>query len=409
MKLRVLPLVGLLLLALLPAAQAQQPAPSPLNPAAYQLTNVVPHLDWVLEGVDAYDGSGRLFLVTRIGKIWILKDGELLDQPFLDISSLLDDLVNSTSDMGMHGLVFDPDYENNGLFYITYEGHGPTAVLARYNVSPDDPNQADPDSAQILITTNKQFISHTIAQLAFGPDGYLYVGSGDGGPDQWGFPDPFGAGQRTDEIFGSILRIDVHSDAHPYGIPPDNPFAGMQGHAQEIWVYGLRNPSRFSFDRLTGDVYIGDVGVDTWEEIDVVPAGSGGGQNFGWSYYEGPVVLPSSGRNRYSVTVPLTMPDTEVVWPALAYPHEDSNCAVIGGYVYRGAALPDLQGVYLYGDVCTGRIWGARLNEQGGLMPLGLLFDTDFTIVAFGEDEQGELYVINYNGTVEKITPATAD
>jgi glucose/arabinose dehydrogenase len=395
-------------LALTPAASAQDTSSAEIDTSAFQLTEIVSGIDWILDIVDAHDGSGRLFLVSQVGLIWIYKDGHLLDDPFLDVSSLLDrEFNNPSTEIGLHGLVFDPGYQQNGKFYITYETYGPTTSLARYTVSADDPDKADPDSRETLIAAHKQFRSHTMAQLVFGPDGYLYVGVGDGGTDSFGDPDPFGAGQRTDEIFASILRIDVHAETHPYGIPPDNPFADTDSHAKEVWVYGLRNPSRFSFDRETGDLYIGDVGHDLWEEIDIVPAGSSG-QNFGWSSYEGPEHTIATGRSAFSLMSPLLEPTGTVVWPALTYPHQDSNCAVIGGFVYRGEQLPALRGTYLYGDLCSGRIWGASRNEQGFLQERGLLFDTDYMIAAFGEDAQGELYVANYGsgGSILQLTTA---
>lgn len=317
------------------------------------------------------DGSGRLFLVEKLGHIHIFQNGQLnVDTTFLNIE---DRVNNSGNEMGLLGLAFHPNFAQNGFFYVNYTGEGGDTFLSRFTASGDS---ADPNSEVILLTVSQPFPNHNGGGLDFGPDGYLYAGLGDGGAAG----DPFGNGQSLDTLLGKILRIDVDS-AQPYAIPPDNPFG------DEIWAYGLRNPWRISFDSATGDLYIGDVGQGQWEEIDLIPAGSAGGQNFGWDHRE--------GAHEYAGGGPADMID-----PIVEYSHSEGGCSVTGGYVYRGT-LPEWNGIYFYGDYCTGIIWGL-INVNGGWQEQ-LLFDTDILITSFGQDENGEVYILSDSGDVYKL------
>jgi glucose/arabinose dehydrogenase len=252
----------------------------------------------------------------------------------------------------------------------------------------DNPAVGDPNSAEVIFTHPQPYPNHNGGQIEFGPDGNLYIALGDGGSQG----DPQNNGQSPDTLLGKILRINVDGDA-PYTIPDDNPAnTGSTEFAPEVWAMGLRNPYRFSFDRVTGDLYIADVGQSQWEEINFQPANSGGGENYGWNLYE--ASQPNSGQ-----TAPADM-----VLPVAEYDHSQ-GCSVTGGYVYRGAALPDLQGAYLYGDWCSGNIWAAY-RDDSNTWQSDLFIDTNYQISGFGEDEQGELYVIAYGGTVFQLTAA---
>ena len=331
---------------------------------------------------NAGDGSGRLFILEKRGQIRILQNNQLLPVPFLDIQN---EVGSQHTEQGLLGLAFHLKYAETGLFFVNYtDGNGNT-VIARFHVSADDPNRADPTSEVDLIHVDQPYANHNGGGLAFGPDGYLYIGLGDGGSAG----DPLGNGQNLQTLLGKMLRIDVdHGDK--YAIPPDNPFAGGGG-LPEIWAYGLRNPWRFSFDRLIGNLYIADVGQDAWEEIDVVPAGTPGGINFGWSYYE--------GNHPYKNGPPA---DVNFTFPAAEYSHAD-GCSVSGGDVYRGSALPEWQGVYFYGDYCSGNIWGL-IHTADNAWQTKIMFTTGMKINTFGVDEAGEVYLADYgSGTLLRL------
>ena len=337
----------------------------------------------------AGDGSGRIFVVEQAGRIRILDNGVALPSPFLDISSR----VLCCGEQGLLSVAFPPGFNAKRYFYVDYTRTPDGAtVIARYRVSIGDANVADPGSEEVVLTIPQPFANHNGGQLAFGPDGYLYIGMGDGGSAG----DPLNNGQTPGVLLGKLLRIDVESGAVPYGIPPTNPFLGMAGYRAEIWALGLRNPWRFSFDRLTGDLYIADVGQAAFEEVDVQPAGSAGGQNYGWNIMEGAVCFNGAACNPAGLTPPVT-----------TYDHSQ-GCSITGGMVYRGTAFPGLQGTYFYGDFCSGRIWGLRNNGAGwesavllnpGIPPL--------SITTFGEDETGNIYAANYaNGDIlEMVSP----
>jgi len=298
--------------------------------------------------------------------------------------------VACCGEQGLLSVAFPPGFPAKQHFYVNYTriADGAT-VVARYRVSAGDTNTADPASEEVLLTIPQPFSNHNGGQLAFGPDGYLYIGMGDGGSGG----DPLNNGQTPGVLPGKLLRIDVESSVVPYGIPGTNPFLGMAGYREEIWALGLRNPWRFSFDRLTGDLYIADVGQGAVEEVDVQPAGSPGGQNYGWNIMEGGGCYNSATCNTTGLTLPVA-----------TYDHSQ-GCSVTGGMVYRGPAFPGLQGIYFYGDYCSGRIWGLRKNGAG--WETTVLRDpgnTPMNITTFGEDEAGNVYVVNYaNGDLLKI------
>ncbi|MEO8634420.1 MAG: PQQ-dependent sugar dehydrogenase [Gemmatimonadales bacterium] len=329
----------------------------------------------------------RLFIVEQSGAIRIIKNGTLLPAAFLDLS----DSISTGSEQGLLGLAFAPDYASSGRFYVSYTNpHGPlaagTGVIERYTVS-GNADLADAASGQRLLTLDDPYSNHNGGMLAFGPDGYLYYGMGDGG----GGGDPLNTGQDRRDLFASMLRLEV-SGSGSYGIPASNPYATSPTFRHELWNYGLRNPWRWSFDRLTGDLYIGDVGQGEHEEIDVQPAGSGGGQNYGWHTMEG-----FSCYNATSCT------QTGLTLPKLDYDHGD-GCSVIGGYVYRGSAT-SLRGHYLYGDFCSGWVRSFRYaggsaveqRDEPALTPGG-------NITSFGEDAAGEVYILTQQGSVYRIT-----
>lgn len=319
------------------------------------------------------DGSGRLFIIEKDGRIRILQDGQLLDQPFLDIT---DRVGSDGNEQGLLGLAFHPQYAQNGRFFVNYTNNNGDTEIARFQVS-TDPNRADQNSEVKLIGVDQPHANHNGGVLAFGPDGYLYAGLGDGGSQG----DPSGNGQNTGVLLGKILRIDVDS-AEPYAIPSDNTFGN------EVWAIGLRNPWRFSFDRANGDFYIGDVGQNQWEEIDYLPAGSAGGTNFGWDQRE--------GAHDYEGTTSANFTE-----PVAEYSHQEGGCSVTGGYVYRGS-MSEWNGIYLYGDYCTGLIWG--LIRSNDVWQKQQLFDVDVTITSFGQDEAGEIYLLSDNGSIYRLS-----
>jgi glucose/arabinose dehydrogenase len=346
--------------------------------AALELQEIATGLDRPVFVTHAGDNSGRLFIVEQGGKIRLLQDGELLQTPFLDVSAL----IRAQAQQGLLSVAFHPIYMSNGLFYVIYTDTAGNSVIARYTVSPDDPNIADPNSGLPLLTIPQPFEEHNGGHLQFSPrDGYLYIGIGDGGA----VGDPYNNAQNPELLLGKILRIDVDSE-FPYGIPSDNPFVGVTIPLQEIWAVGLRNPWRFSFDRITGDLYIADVGENDWEEINFQPASSQGGANYGWRMMEGKMCFDTApGCDQAGLTPPIH-----------TYDHS-KGCAVIGGHVYRGEQLPALVGTYLFGDYCARTIWGLRQTLRGTWVQTALL-QTDFALSSFGEAEAGGLYAIDYYG-----------
>jgi glucose/arabinose dehydrogenase len=324
-------------------------------------------------------GDTRLFITQQRGAILIWDGTRILPTPFLDITSL----ALCCGERGLLSVAFHPNYKQNGFFFINYtETAGPgTTVIARYRVSQTDPNRADPASAKVLLRIPQPFANHNGGQLQFGPDGYLYIGMGDGGSAG----DPGNRAQNLADLLGKILRINVDS-GDPYAIPPSNPFANTSGARPEIWAYGLRNPWRFGFDRATGDLWIADVGQGSYEEIDFQPATSIGGENYGWRRLEGVHCFnPAIGCDNF--------PNVK---PIIEYDHTNGACSVTGGYVYRGSRYQRLAGTYIYGDYCNGIIWGAT-HPSNGSASSHVLIDTNLAISTFGEDLNGELYVADYD------------
>jgi len=363
---------------------------TPPDPTQYQLTEVVSGLSKPLYLTHAGDGSGRLFIVEQTGAIWVMQDGVVLSPPFLDLSNIINqDIFNRPfSERGLLGLAFHPNYAENGQFFVHYNDASGTTIIARYHVSADNPNIADPQSAQLVLMQSQPFANHNGGQIAFGPDGFLYIGLGDGGAAG----DPQNNGQNPSTLLGTILRIDV-DNGERYAVPADNPFVGDTTAADEVWAWGLRNPWRFSFDRATGDLYIADVGQNQWEEINFQAANSLGGENYGWNILE--------GNHNFSGGTP----PSNAVAPILEYNHS-SGISVTGGYVYRGSALPDLDGVYFYGDWGSGVIWAAY-RDQDNRWQTNVFMNTNIQISSFGEDENGELFVLDYGGRVFQLTAAS--
>jgi glucose/arabinose dehydrogenase len=326
----------------------------------------------------AGDGRGRLFIVERGGTVRVIEDEEVAPEPFLDISSLV---TTGGTEQGLLGLAFPPAFETAGHFYVYYSRAGDGAtVLSRFRLSSDG-TRADPASEEVLLTVPQPYSNHNGGRIAFGPDGYLYVGLGDGGSGG----DPQGNAQNPATLLGSLLRLDVESGESPYAIPPDNPFARRADALPEVWAYGLRNPWRFSFDPGTGDLHIADVGQNNYEEIDLLQAPLEGGANFGWNILEGTHCYATDPCDPTGTTLPVA-----------EYTHDDGNCSVTGGYVYRGETHTSLKGMYFYADFCSGLIWGiTRANPSPRV-----LADTDMFVSAFGTDESGELYLVDYRGGV---------
>jgi len=338
----------------------------------------------------AGDGSGRLFVVEQAGRILIVDGGQVLAMPFLDISSVVDSTGN---EQGLLGLAFHPNFSNNGLFFVNYTydpGPGSDRTrVARYEVSATNPDQADVSSALEVIEFAQNGSNHNGGDIHFGPEGYLYIAVGDGG----GAQDPDALAQDLGSLHGSILRIDIDGGS-PYAVPASNPFDEVEGAAPEIWSYGLRNPWRFSFDRLNGDIFIGDVGQGSREEVNHQPASSDGGENYGWSCMEGDSAVnfkPCDGN-------PLTA-------PILVYSH-NPECSVTGGHLYRGN-IGGLHGRYVFGDYCSGRIWFA-VSGNGHWVATEWA-DTSLAISSFGEDENGELYLTHLgHGEVYRFESASS-
>jgi glucose/arabinose dehydrogenase len=352
----------------------------------------------------------RLFIVEQRGsggvgnradiRILDLGSGVLNAAPFLSISP-----VSTGSEQGLLGLAFHPEYAANGFFYVSYTNSGGTSVIARYQVSAN-PDLADAGSAQTVLTLAQPFTNHNGGWIGFSPrDRYLYISMGDGGSSN----DPGGRAQDLNVLLGKLLRVDLNRDDFPgdpglnYAVPASNPFAGAIPGLDEIWAYGVRNPWRGSFDRVTHDFYIGDVGQGAWEEIDFQPAASAGGENYGWRCMEG---LHCTGLSGCTCNAPaLTLPIHE-------FSHGAGNCSVTGGYVYRGCAIPDLRGTYFFADYCSAQIWSFRYY---GAVPTGFTIRTVeldppgamtiASITSFGEDRRGELYICDQGGEVFRIIP----
>lgn len=346
-----------------------------------QLNQVIGGIERPVLATHAGDNSGRLFIVEQSGKIRIFNNGLLLTTPFLDITGR----ILCCGERGLLSVAFPPGYGTNKFhLYVNYTNTGDNTIVSRFALLTT--NQVDPDSEEILLEIEQPFENHNGGQIAFGPDGMLYIGMGDGGSGG----DPLSSGQNMDSLLGKMLRIDVESNAMPYAIPADNPFVNLQNVRPEIWSYGLRNPWRFSFDRSTGDLYIADVGQNLFEEVNVQDSNSKGGENYGWNFLEGIHCFNSSNCDLNGLTL-----------PKLEYSHSDGTCSVAGGYVYRGATFPTLQGVYLFGDFCSGQVGGLRRTDAG--WESIILLETPHSITSFGEDESGNVYLADSGGTLFQI------
>jgi len=335
-------------------------------------------------------GDSRLFLTIQTGRVVVWNGSQVLPSSFLDVTSL----VSCCGERGLLSIAFHPRYAENGLFFVDYTNRAGNTVIARYRVSASDPNSADAASGVTLLTINQPFENHNGGELQFGPDGYLYVGMGDGGSAN----DPMCNAQRDDTLLGKLLRIDVDQNVNAspfYGIPPDNPFRPA-GVPNEVWAKGLRNPWRFSFDRATGDLWIGDVGQDAREEVDLQPAGDPGGRNYGWKVMEG--TLCGAGGASGCPSAPPACGADGYVRPIFEYDHSGGNCSITGGYVYRGGAMPSFAGKYFYGDYCSGRLFadGALLTPR------------PTSLTTFGQDAAGELYLGTGGGGFFRIVEAGA-
>lgn len=352
------------------------------NPDNYSWVPVARFLFEPIDMAHSNDGTGKLYIAEKRGLIWQLEGDFLWPDPYLDIQTLTNPEGYET---GLLGIAFHPNYINNGYLYVYYTNLNGNTIIARFEAA-FDADQIDPATRTIIYTTQQPYHNHNGGKIVFGPDGYLYIALGDGGSQG----DPLGNGQNTNTPLGAILRIDVDNGA-PYAIPPDNPFVNGGG-LPEVWAYGLRNPWKFSFDQETGDLYIGDVGQNSFEEINFLPGGITGGSNFGWNYFE--------GTHTYAGSPPT---DATFVMPVAEYGREGGNCTVVGGYVYRGDEMPEWNGVYFYGDYCSGTIWGLTQNTTGEWQSQ-ILYQGLTWLSSFGQDQDGNLYLLSFDGSVYRLT-----
>jgi glucose/arabinose dehydrogenase len=343
------------------------------DPAGFTWQEIASSLNRPIGLVSANDGSGRTFIIEQPGRILVHNGERILDPVFLDIRGRV---RNSGSEQGLLGLAFHPSFQENGFFFVNYTDRNGNTVVSRFQVS-SNPDQADGNSESVVMQIAQPFQNHNGGQLLFGPDGYLWIATGDGG----GGGDPQENAQKLDNLLGKLLRIDVSQ--LPYSIPAGNPYGN------EIWAYGLRNPWRFTFDSPSGDLYIADVGQKEWEEINYLPTSANPGTNFGWDYLE--------GSHPYEGSPPDDLPLIDPVWE---YDHSQ-GCSISGGAVYRGS-LPEWQGIYLYSDFCSGTVWGL-LRSPTGEWQNRVLFQSDGRIAAVDQDESGEVYLVDINGSISKL------
>lgn len=375
-------LVGMICIGLLSAVWITRV--ESVQSAQYTWLAVASGLEKPTDMVMSPDNSGRFFVLEQPGQVRIVQNGNLLPTPFVDVRNRLTSRAN---EQGLLGIAFPPDFAQTRRVYLAYTNPKGEPTLARVTAQPSNPNLAEPNSLKELLSVPHPFANHNGGQLAFGADGYLYWGQGDGGAGG----DPYDNGQNLNTLLGAILRLDVSGDV--YAIPETNPYRNRPDARPELWAVGLRNPWRFSFDLKTNDLYIADVGQNMYEEINFQPANSKGGENYGWAVYEASKEFKSDGgaANRF-------------VFPIAEYAHGNQNgCSVTGGHVYRGTALPGLVGQYIYGDYCSGRVWQLG-QESNGKWVNRVLMDTKLNITTFGQDSSGELYLADRNsGTLYKL------
>ncbi len=347
--------------------------------------------------VHAPGDFGRVFVTEKDGRVRVVRDGVLLPTPFLDI----DPLISSFGERGLIGIAFSPQYDDDGWFFVHYSDNNGDTTIARYSVSATNPDVADPDSGQVLLSVDQPFSNHNGGWIDFGPnDDYLYIALGDGGSGG----DPLGNGQRLTTLLGKILRIDVLGTPDPgleYAIPDDNPFVGT-GNAEEIWAYGLRNPYRNDFDPATGDLYIADVGQGAREEVNYQLGDSLGGENYGWKCREGDLCFSTA------MPCPTSCDPSPFVDPVVTYDHSATGgCSITGGQVYRGCQIDGLAGTYFYADYCSNRVWSIRMVD--GEVTEFTLRTSQFggisSIISFGRDAYGDVYVLSQGGEIRKIMP----
>lgn len=341
----------------------------------------------------AHAGDERLFVVEQVGRIKIIDgDGNTLPDVFLNIQNKIS---SGNGEQGLLGLAFHPDFVNNGYFYLNYTAGNLTTRISRFSVSTNNPNLADPNSEIVLLEFAQPYGNHNGGDLAFGPDGYLYIGTGDGGSGG----DPQGNSQNRQNFLGKLLRIDVTTDFSAYTIPTDNPFVNDPSTLNEIWSFGIRNPWRWSFDQLTGDIWMGDVGQNAREEINFQPANSTGGENYGWNCREGFIAY----NNPTSACIGVT----DFTEPIFDYQTGSSaGCSVTGGIRYRGCEYPELYGKYVFGDYCSGRFW--TTDNVNGDWVTEVALNSNISISGFGEDVDNELYVLDLNGTIYRVVAGDA-
>ena len=372
-------------------AGLQQPSP-PATPSTeasggMEVEQVFPDISFsrMVHLTYADDDTDRLFLVLQPGRIMTFPNRD--DATATELMDVRERVSDSGDEEGLLGMAFDPNFRETGHFYLSYTAANPRrSIVSRFSVSSDDPNRGDPESEFILLVVPQPYANHNGGHIVFGPDGYLYVGLGDGGSSG----DPRGNGQDLTTLLGTILRIDVRhaSTVERYRIPSDNPFVGRtEGVRQEIWAYGLRNPWRFNFDRETGALWAGDVGQNRYEEVDLVLPGG----NYGWNTMEGFHCFRTDSCAQEGLALPI-----------VEYGNPAQGCSVTGGYVYRGARLPSLQGAYVYGDYCSGTIWSLRYD----VLEHRVLAETSLRIAAFAEGPNAELYILAFDEKIYRLRPA---
>jgi len=372
-----------------PAEPGTTVTSTPASPGFFQLERLFPGLSFEdMTNFVQPDGDGSLVFVSgQRGLIHVFDIALAQPEPqiFLDITERVS---RGGNEEGLLGLAFDPQYRNNGYFYVYYSASNPRrSVVSRFSLEPGSMETANPQSEIVILEIGQPYSNHNGGQIAFGPDGYLYIGVGDGGSGG----DPQGNGQNSGTLLGSILRININglSETGVYEIPADNPFVDTPGARAEIWAFGLRNPWRFSFDTETGLLWAGDVGQNRWEEIDIVTRGA----NYGWNIME--------GSHCYSPAADCNQPDLEL--PVFEYDHSQ-GCSITGGYVYRGDQLPALLGYYIYGDYCSGNIWALDYEDNSTVQNM-LLVESGLNITVFGEDREGNIYILSRQGGIYTLAP----